>query len=538
MIICGCATVLACTVALAEPVGTAFTYQGQLKEEGVPITGMADLGFALWDAETGGREIDFLALESVEVNDGLFTVELDFGTEAFTGAARWLEIDVAFPSGVGRRTLLTPRQRLTPAPYALYALSGPAGGGDSLWTLTGNDIHNNNDGKVGIGTSEPSFTLEVRRKGVGTFGPATLGLHWEQAAIGESLHDWFYFAVGGSGFTTTTGTRMIRESGTDLHFQVQDEMNSGLPSTQMVLTDNGRLGIGTDTPFSPLHLSSTEGISLIIEADTDNSGEDDNARVQFKQDGGQVTGRVGYRHNSNALEVMQEYGSSLILGANNIDAITINNEGKVGIGIADAGSRLVVRENSTESVANFYQLGTGQGVRISMISAANPNPALTVMNMNDNVPALEVGGTASVDVLQVTGADVAEKFPVSESVEPGMVVAIDPDHPGQLRLSRAAYDHRVAGVVSGANGLPAGTILGHLPGHEDAPPIALTGRVWVRCDATSGPIEPGDFLTTSDTPGHAMRVNDRSMAQGAIIGKAMTSLERGRGLVLVLVGLQ
>ena len=59
---------------------------------------------------------------------------------------------------------------------------------------------------------------------------------------------------------------------------------------------------------------------------------------------------------------------------------------------------------------------------------------------------------------------------------------------------------------------------------------------WV--DTSNGPIKPGDLLTTSDTPGHAMKVTDYAKAQGAIIGKAMSSLEKGRGLVLVLVTLQ
>jgi hypothetical protein len=148
-------------------------------------------------------------------------------------------------------------------------------------------------------------------------------------------------------------------------------------------------------------------------------------------------------------------------------------------------------------------------------------------------------GMVSVDVLEITGADLAEKFPVSEKVRPGMVVAIDPDHPGQLCLARNAYDRRVAGIVSGAGSIPTGTIMGNLPGQEDAPPIALSGRVWAWCDATGQAIEVGDLLTTSDRPGHAMRVHDRSRAQGAIVGKAMTSLASGEtGLVLVLVNLQ
>jgi hypothetical protein len=69
-------------------------------------------------------------------------------------------------------------------------------------------------------------------------------------------------------------------------------------------------------------------------------------------------------------------------------------------------------------------------------------------------------------------------------------------------------------------------------------PVALTGRVYCRATAANGPIEPGDLLTTSSLPGHCMRVDDPSQAQGAILGKAMGSLEKGEGLILILVGLQ
>jgi hypothetical protein len=69
-------------------------------------------------------------------------------------------------------------------------------------------------------------------------------------------------------------------------------------------------------------------------------------------------------------------------------------------------------------------------------------------------------------------------------------------------------------------------------------PVALTGRVYVWADASNGAIVPGDLLTTSDIPGHAMKVMDYEQAQGAILGKAMSSLETGTGLVLILVSLQ
>ena len=68
--------------------------------------------------------------------------------------------------------------------------------------------------------------------------------------------------------------------------------------------------------------------------------------------------------------------------------------------------------------------------------------------------------------------------------------------------------------------------------------VALSGRVYVEADASAGAIEPGDLLTTSHKPGHAMKVTDHARAQGAIIGKAMSPLAEGTGMVLVLVSLQ
>lgn len=153
---------------------------------------------------------------------------------------------------------------------------------------------------------------------------------------------------------------------------------------------------------------------------------------------------------------------------------------------------------------------------------------------------LHVVGNARVNVLEVTGADLAERFPTSTTgvIEPGTVLEIDPENPGSLRVATSAYSTLVAGVVSGANGLPAGTIMGNLEGSEDHPAVALTGRVWVRCDTSGGAIRPGDMLTTSAVPGLAMRVNDRDRAGGATIGKAMSALDEATGLVLVLVNPQ
>lgn len=153
---------------------------------------------------------------------------------------------------------------------------------------------------------------------------------------------------------------------------------------------------------------------------------------------------------------------------------------------------------------------------------------------------VQVSGTITSQVLTITGgSDLAEAFEIGgeTSIEAGMVVSIDAANPGQLKLASEPYDRKVAGIVSGANGLSPGLVM-KADGKEHADgdyPVALTGRVWCWCIASNGAIEPGDRLTTSSQRGHGMKVTDGDRADGAVIGKAMTPLDQGRGLVLVLV---
>lgn len=108
---------------LAE-LGTVFTYQGQLRQNGNPVNSNCDFEFRLYDALSGGAQIgNTQASSNVTVSSGVFTVGLDFGAGVFDGSARWLGIAVRCPAGSGNYTLLSPRQAITATPYAL-ALPG------------------------------------------------------------------------------------------------------------------------------------------------------------------------------------------------------------------------------------------------------------------------------------------------------------------------------------------------------------------------------------------------------------------------------
>lgn len=129
--------------AHAQSLGTGFTYQGSLQQSGVAFTGTPSMRFGLWDAAaTGtGTELFFVVVPAVNVNTGLFTVALDFGGAAFAGQERWLEIGVDAAGGTAFTTL-TPRQRVTAAPNALFSRRAPWAGLDGIPAGFGDDVDN------------------------------------------------------------------------------------------------------------------------------------------------------------------------------------------------------------------------------------------------------------------------------------------------------------------------------------------------------------------------------------------------------------
>jgi hypothetical protein len=151
---------------------------------------------------------------------------------------------------------------------------------------------------------------------------------------------------------------------------------------------------------------------------------------------------------------------------------------------------------------------------------------------------LEVDGNilATGDVI-LPGADCAEDFDVknAQALEPGTVMVIGDEV--RLHESQLAYDSRVAGVISGAGDYRPGIILGKEQSQNNRLPLALTGKAFCKVDAQYSPIGVGDLLTTSPTPGHAMKANDPLKAFGAVIGKALRPLAEGHGLIPILIAL-
>ena len=166
---------------------------------------------------------------------------------------------------------------------------------------------------------------------------------------------------------------------------------------------------------------------------------------------------------------------------------------------------------------------------------------LIIRNEDQSRDELIIDEKGNIQVLgdiRLAGADCAEHFEIDalQTLEPGTVMVIGSE--GALHRCDAAYDIRVAGVISGAGDLRPALILGTDPTHCGRLPLALSGKVQCKVDAQFFPVAAGDMLTTSPSPGYAMKANDPKRAFGAVIGKALRSLPEGQGLIPILIALQ
>lgn len=180
----------------------------------------------------------------------------------------------------------------------------------------------------------------------------------------------------------------------------------------------------------------------------------------------------------------------------------------------------------------------------------------------------ESGNVFAKGSFRPNAMDVAELFALSEPAEPGDVLAADPDNPGRFRLAREALDAAVIGVVATQPGMLLGggvdrilavdaALAGQLEEARTAKDrqaegriwrelearfsashaaVAMTGTVMVKVDAGYGAVRTGDLLTSSPTPGHAMRSDDH--LPGTILGKALEPLDSGTGVIKMLVMLR
>jgi hypothetical protein len=235
------------------------------------------------------------------------------------------------------------------------------------------------------------------------------------------------------------------------------------------------------------------------------------------------------------------------------------------------------REDSMPTAASYDQSKKPRGGVIG-VEGEDRSSQLgedTAKSIVETLPMDEDGNIHAKSFRSVS-PDLTSNVPISEQVEVGDVLVMDPMNPGMMRLAEMATDPSVVGIVAGEPGVMLGGGMMNIDNSEsesdqqleetpvdiaeegqsdsldegessvqDQPetglyqaqaPVALSGIVLCKVDAGYGSIQMGDLLTTSPTKGHAMRSADYS--PGTIIGKAMEPLDAGTGLIKVIVMLR
>jgi hypothetical protein len=576
-----------------------FTYQGKLTDLGSPANGIYDMEFKLYDTPdvgTGTQQGATVTDTTVEVTNGIFTIRLDFSAEEFDGAPRYLEIGIRPAGSANPYTVLGPRQPLSATPYSLRSMNATTADGlsvscvncitssqiqsldgaqvtgsiagsqlvgsipvESMPVGSGNYIQNSvaalRAGKLAV-AQEGGFDIT----GDGTIGGnllvnGGLGIGFSNPNVGQLL---VLSSIPGSSAIfaeSATGRAVWGKSVSSRGIYGESDSNAGVygisntgsgvygeSAAANLLTSPGVFGRATGIGGTGVYALSTGsgGVGVYGESVTGRGvwGKSIGSRGVYGESDSNA-GVYGFANSGPGI-----FGTSTssagVVGIGGTGGSGVYGESATGRGVwgKSVGSRGVYGES--ESNTGVYGVSnTGTGVSGDSTSATGFGG---FFQNSGGGTALWVLGKAKMNVLELTGGlDLAERFDIVGAAKPGMVVAIDPQNVGKFSIARGAYNRRVAGIISGAGNLAAGMVLtGSSVASiaNESMPVALSGRVWVYCDATRNPITPGDLLTTSATPGHAMKVINHKRAQGAIIGKAMTALKSGRGLVLVLVTLQ
>jgi hypothetical protein len=580
-------------VSLQSTLGTGFTYQGRLTDAGSPATGVYDFEFRLYSASSSGSQVGpTVTHDEVPMTDGLFTVELDFGNGVFTGDARYLAIAVRPGDSSGAFTALTPRQAITPAPYALHAinawsLTGTRGTDPATHYLGTSDNHplifktNGTEamridaaGDLGIGTADPRAKVEVN---AGTSGDGVIvqSAGDDGVDVRSPNDDGLRVVdVGDDGvYVESAGHDGVRvESADNDGVSIISAVDDG-----MYVESAGGRGVyvesaGADGVF--VNNAATDGVTV------DSAGQVGLAVRSAALDGVFVgsagnPSTVFTTSDRNGVEVSGAEHHGLFVGRADENGVYIESTGDDGVRVNAVGSPdfvacLGALNNGFEvcgAEGNGFHVGRADTFGVYVESAGSDGVWINSATYNGIVVQtagsyagvfngnVQITGTCSGCTLAAFGRNAGHT-----ALEAGDVVAVHgithtdlQNAPVVMEVGRATGREAVIGVIAGraevvnegAN-IDAQIAPRLVPRDKPAPSgeyvsIIIAGLARVKASALAAPIQAGTRLTAADEAGHARAVKTvetqgvQIAEDAALLGMALESLEGGQELIWVLV---
>lgn len=510
---------------------TVIVFQGRLTDDSnQPVNGTLSMVFALYAQAEGGTAPWTETHSAITVTDGLFRAYLG---ETVALSSEVLNDTPYLGLTVGSDSEMTPRQRLGSVPYARTLAPGAVISGSVSGPLV-TIINPLDASESGNGTalsvqstagSGPTLLVRLDSADGPPYAFASAIYARRESSIGA------WATIQATNYSTWPGLAANSTDGTALVGLAGDPGTGGNPAggpfspeliDLLVDTGAGVLGQSTIGPGgyftatnTGLYATSVDGPAL---------------EAYLGITGG---GSHGFNHTISAIN-NSTWGFAAVFGQNgggstNMAGPGVYGRSESGSGVLGEAGRMPGQP--MPDALKSVQANTGPGVM--GYSTIGPG----VYAWSTITHSLVVSGTARItgDIIVggdvITNADVAEHYLAVGTLTPGDVVVLDPTTLLGVRRADQPYDTSVAGVISTDPAIV-------LPGPVDGVPLALIGRVPVKADARYGAIRVGDLLTTSATPGHAMRCADRLQCVGAIVGKALEPLDGGTGVILALVTLQ
>jgi hypothetical protein len=550
---------------LSTNVDTAFTYQGKLTDGGSLANGAYDFFFVLKDAPSAGNDVAFTLAHDVEVTEGLFTVELDFG-EVFDGKALWLFILVRPGDSTGGYTLLNPPQALTAAPYALSLRPGavisgtvPAGSGalnlqsvqDGLRVASaGNDgVHvtsaDNNGVSVGVAGNPSMAIISGIKNGFEVAGAEGNGLNIGRAdghgiQVNSAGHDGVYVGTAGDDGVS------VNSAGDD---GVHVYQAGAPPTTRASIGHHGFEVEGAEDDGLHVGWAANDGVHVhhaggngvyVLEAGTPSSSnppltDHNGIAVAGAEGDGLYIGRA----NDDGVHVYWASNDGVYLDYVDDDGLQIDSAVDEGVYVVSAGDTGI-----------YVQSADGDGVYANTTQASNewgvytPDKIYAGSTMASGGPLLFVaqnGDTSNLDMGDVVVVS-GKGAPFGESPSPTPLVrraSVDQAMPvfgvvySHFVLTEKSDEVEYDGQEKGHTSLHANSAAGPAaPGEYLL--VVVMGAAQVKVNSLSSEVYPGALLAI-DAEGQAT-IAGANTTFGSIIGTAIEASDAAEdGLIWVLV---